>query len=254
MSQPAETILLLHGQPGSARDWDRVSAAIAPRATTLAFDRPGWDGRRGAVGVAGNAAAAVEELDRAGIDRATVVGHSFGGAVAAWLAAFHPERVSRLVLVAPAANLASLGRVDYLLAIPVAGYLLGAAALGGAGAALRARPIRQRIGSRLSLEERFLRAAGDVLLAPDAWLAFFLEQRALVDELPTLEARLGRIAAPTTILAGTNDPIVPVSAARRLASQISGAEFVLLPGAGHLLAQQRASELAEAIAGRVPLG
>ena len=87
-----ETILLLHGQPGAARDWDRVRAAIGGRGRTIAIDRPGWNGRSAPLDLEGNAQAALAPLDDERIDRATVVGHSFGGAVAAWLAAWHPER------------------------------------------------------------------------------------------------------------------------------------------------------------------
>jgi pimeloyl-ACP methyl ester carboxylesterase len=246
--------LLLHGQPGVAADWDRVRAAIGRRATTIAIDRPGWNGRGSARGIAGNAEAAIDALDRAGIDCATVVGHSFGAAVAASVAASSPQRVGRLVLVAPAANVASLHPIDYLLALPVAGYLLGVAALGGIGSLLKAQRVRRRLGPRLALGDRDLRAASRTITDPAAWRAFYVEQRALIRELPALEARLGQIRAPTTILAGTRDRIVRVSAARSLSSQIPGSELMLIDRAGHLLAQQHAGELAEAIAGGVPLG
>src|SRR5205807_9865975 len=98
-----DPILLLHGQPGTARDWDRVRDAIGTRAETIAIDRPGWDGDRPPADLAGNAQAALDALDAAGAERAVVVGHSFGGAVAAWVAATHRERVRALVLVAPSA-------------------------------------------------------------------------------------------------------------------------------------------------------
>src|SRR5205807_6643224 len=96
-----DPVLLLHGQPGSASDWNRVRAAIGGRAETIAIDRPGWDGDSSPLDLAGNAHAALEAIARAGAARAVVVGHSFGGAVAAWLAASEPERVRALVLVAP---------------------------------------------------------------------------------------------------------------------------------------------------------
>src|SRR5947209_14666259 len=102
--QKRDPILLLHGQPGSAEDWDRVRAHIGERAPTIAIDRPGWDGDRGPADLAGNARAAIAAIDAAGARRAVVVGHSFGGAVAAWVAATTPDRVRALVLAAPSAN------------------------------------------------------------------------------------------------------------------------------------------------------
>lgn len=247
MPEVTDPVLLLHGQPGSARDWDGVRAAIGSRRRTIAIDRPGWDGHSSASDLAGNARAALAALDASQVERATVAGHSFGGAVAAWLAAHHPERVGTLVLAAPSANVASLSRLDYVLAAPFVGQLLGAAALAGAGAALTTGPLRRRIAAALALDERYLEAVGRASLTPARWRAFAAEQRSLVADLPPLEARLGQISARTTIAIGTADRIVPVSAARRLAAQIPGAELMTLAGATHLLPQQRASGLAELI-------
>ena len=50
--------------------------------TTVAIDRPGWDGRSVPADLTGNARAALAALDNRGIDRATIVGHSLGAAVA----------------------------------------------------------------------------------------------------------------------------------------------------------------------------
>ncbi len=238
-------LLLLHGQPGGACDWDAVTSAVGGRA--IAIDRPGWDGRSQPTDLAGNARAAFAALDARGIDRATVVGHSLGGAVAAWIAASHPDRVAALVLVAPAANVASLHALDRWLAAPVAGYATNATALAGLGLALTAGPLRRRIAHRLSVEDRYLRAAARRLLSPTAWRAFTIEQRALLRDLPPLEQRLHRISAPTTIVAGSADRLVPVASARALAKQISGAELVVLERAGHLVQVQFPQRIAEII-------
>jgi pimeloyl-ACP methyl ester carboxylesterase len=243
----SDPVLLLHGQPGAAGDWDRVRTAIGSRVETIAIDRPGWDTDSSPSDLEGNARAALDAVDAAGAERAVVVGHSFGGAVAAWLAATHPDRVRALVLAAPSANEDSLEWMDRVLATRGLGYVASAAALAGSGLALAARPLRARLARDLELEERYLRSAGRILLSPPAWHAFFLEQRQLVRELPELEARLDQIAAPTTIVIGTRDRVVPVASARRLAEQIPDAELVELKRANHLLPQQRADRLAEII-------
>jgi pimeloyl-ACP methyl ester carboxylesterase len=250
---PANPVLLLHGQPGLARDWDRVVAAIGDRAEAIAIDRPGWGGAADVpTGVGGNASAALAALDGRGIERATIVGHSFGGAVAAWLAAHHPQRVASLVLVAPSANADSLLWLDRWLATPAAGYLASVGALGALGLALAADPVRRRLARELGLEERYLRAAAHLLTSPAAWRAFFVEQRALIRELPLLEAALDRIVAPTSIVSGAADRIVPVAASRRLARQIPGAELVLVERAGHLLPLRHGERLAELILAALP--
>jgi pimeloyl-ACP methyl ester carboxylesterase len=243
-----DPVLLLHGQPGAARDWDRVRAAIGPGVETIAVERPGWDGRSRATDLGGNVEAALSALERAGVERATVVGHSFSGAVAALLAAEHPERVGALVLIAPSANVASLYRLDYALAAPVVGAAASAALLGAAALALRSRRLRRRLADTLALDDRYLHGWGRLLRAPDTWRAFVIEQRALVAELPHVETLLGGIAAPTAIVAGGADRIVPLSSARRLARQIPGAELVVVAGANHPIPLQYPDRVAEVIA------
>jgi pimeloyl-ACP methyl ester carboxylesterase len=241
-------VLLLHGQPGGARDWDRVVAALDGRVQAIAIDRPGWGGPGGPSDLDGNADAALAALDARGVRRAIVVGHSLGGAVAAWLAARDPDRVAALVLAAPAANVSSIDRLDRLLALPVAGEVASAAALSGIGVALAVPALRRRIAAELGLDDRYLSASAPKLLAPRAWRSFVAEQRVLVRELPELERRLADIAAPTTIVSGTEDRVVTPAAARALQTQIRGAQLVMLPGAGHLLPQGHPVQLAELIA------
>ncbi|MGH2883057.1 MAG: alpha/beta fold hydrolase, partial [Solirubrobacteraceae bacterium] len=221
-----DPVLLLHGQPGAASDWQRVRASIDGDGRTIAFDRPGWDGRSAVRDLAGNASAARTVLDRASVARATVVGHSLGAAVAAWLAWSSPERVGRLVLVAPAANVDSLGTVDYLLATPIVGWLASVGAMAGGGLVLGAGPVRRWVANATALDDRYLQSAHRALLTPSSWRSFVREQRALVRDLPVLERRLAEISAPTTIIAGAADRVVPIAAARRLAGQIRGAELV----------------------------
>jgi pimeloyl-ACP methyl ester carboxylesterase len=242
-------ILLLHGQPGSPRDWDAVLAEIGPRPTTLAIRRPGWGSSGSPTGLEGNALAAIAAVDRAGLGRTVVVGHSLGAAVAAWLAAAHPDRVAGLVLVAPAANQQSLTALDALLAAPILGDVVSAASLAAAGGVLATGPARRALAGRLGIDPEYLRRWSGQLLSPRAWRSFSAEQRMLVREIPVLEGRLADISAPTTIVAGTGDRIVPIDSARRLATQVPQAGLVELRGAHHLLHQQRAARVAEVIIG-----
>jgi 4,5:9,10-diseco-3-hydroxy-5,9,17-trioxoandrosta-1(10),2-diene-4-oate hydrolase len=224
-----------------------VAAAIGGSARTVAVDRPGWDGRTGASDLAGNAAAALTALDRREIGQAVVVGHSFGGAVAAWLAATHPERVRALVLAAPSANRASLSTLDRVLAAPVFGDALGAAALAGASLALGLSPTRRELSRRFAVEQSYLRATSHALRTPRAWRSFVEEQRVLLRDLPALEALLRRITAPSTIVIGERDRVIPLASAELLARQIAGASLVTVPAAGHLLPLRHPGQIAEAL-------
>ncbi len=146
------------------------------------------------------------------IERATIVGHSLGGAVAAWLAAEAPDRVSALVLAAPAANRASLEWFDRWLTFPVAGPLTTAASLTGLGLALSVAPVRGWLAREAQLDAAYLRAAGRSLLTGWARHAFTVEQQALVHDVPRLEDRLSAIRAPTWVVTGSADRVVPASA------------------------------------------
>ena len=181
------------------------------------------------------------------IARARVVGHSLGGAIAAWLAAESPDRISAAVLVAPSANVASLNRLDQMLAAPVFGPVLTASTLAAGGLALTTGAVRRRVASEYGLEDRYLRRYARALLKPATWAAFTVEQRMLIHDLPELERRLESLAVPVTVAIGSADRIVTPSSARALAARIPNANLVEIPGASHLLVQQNPEELAKLI-------
>jgi pimeloyl-ACP methyl ester carboxylesterase len=244
-------VLLLHGQPGSHRDWGGVIAALGDRARPISIDRPGWAGDTRPADLYGNAAAAIAALDGLAVRRAVLAGHSFGAAIAALVAVLHPERVAALVLASPAANAASLDAVDRLLGAPLVGPVTSAATMAGLGLTLALAPTGGVVARRLGLDRRYVMSGGRSLLSPRSWRAFLVEQRALLAQLPELERRLTELAVPTTVVSGAADRIVPLAAATALAAQIPGARLQTLPGAGHLLPQQHAERLADAIAAAV---
>ena len=155
--------------------------------------------------------------------------------------------MAALVLIAPAANLAALYPVDRWLAAPVAGDLASAASMGALGLALAVAPLRRRIARVSGIDEGYLHLARDASLRPSAWRAYASEQRTLVRDLPKLERQLGAITAPTTILSGGRDRIVPPRASRRLADQIAGARLLVSPRAGHLLPHRAPDLVADVI-------
>lgn len=252
MSPRSFPVLMLHGQPGGGRDWGRVVVELTGHAEPIAHDRPGWDGRSRPLDLEGNARAALAALDARGLERAVIAGHSLGAAIAVWLAAHYPARVQALVLAAPAANRAAIEPVDRLLAAPLTGEVMSAASLTGVGLALSFRPLRRQISTRWALPDGYLVAAGRALLTGWARRAFLAEQRWLVRDLPELEYSLSQVAAPTTILTGAHDWVVPAPAPRALAAQIPRARLVVLERVGHLLPQLCAGQVADAIRSLLP--
>lgn len=96
-------ILLMHGLTANAHSFAAVvEAGLSPAFRTLAVDfrgRGASDKPTSGYSVAEHAADMLAVLDAAGIERAHLVGHSFGGLIAFYLAAHHPERVGRLVIL-----------------------------------------------------------------------------------------------------------------------------------------------------------
>jgi pimeloyl-ACP methyl ester carboxylesterase len=241
-------LVLIHGQPGSAAEWRGVTVALGAEFTVVAPDRLGY-GRTGgpAGGFADNAHAVVALLDRLGIERAVVAGHSWGGGVAIALATLAPKRVAGLVLVASVGPAEPVRRGDRLLAIAPVGSAVAAVALGAAGRMLSLTSVRVVVDHRLRTPEADLARLADSWRRGGLWRSFVVEQQALVDELWTLTPALGAIAAPTTVVVGTSDHIVPAAVASRLTAAIPGARLVQIRGAGHLLPYEHPGTLALAV-------
>jgi pyruvate dehydrogenase E2 component (dihydrolipoamide acetyltransferase) len=100
----ATPAVFLHGFGGAALSWDVIQPTIAADRPTLAFDLPGHGVARDFPGFGPPklaARAVIAELDRHAMASAHLVGHSMGGAIAALVALFAPERVASLTLLAP---------------------------------------------------------------------------------------------------------------------------------------------------------
>ena len=249
--------LLLHGQPGSAGDWTPVAARL-PGLRVIAPDRPGYGETGGrAVGFEENAAAAIELLDRLGVESAVVAAHSWATGVALVAAIRSPDRVSGLVLAAPIAPGRPAGAFDRLLAEPLVGRAATGVGLGFAGAALALRPVRALVCRALPglRPDDLARTAAE--WRGGAWRSFYVEQRALLDELPSLAPELGEVRGEVTLLQGRRDRLSSPGQARWLAAALPRAELLMVDGAGHLLPQQRPDLVADAIrraAERAPAG
>ncbi len=228
-------VVLLHGQPGDRHDWDLVAGALGRDVRVLVPDRPGY-GRTGgrAGGFAANSERVIELLDRHGIDRALVVGYSWGGGVALDVAQRHADRVTGVVLVSSIGGPGSVNTLDRLLAAPLVGPLMAIAGF----AALRASRIR-----------RLLAPAVDAL--PDGWLAswrsFVAEERAMLRELPRVTSQLGVTDVPVVVVFGDADRVVPPGSQEALAASLPHADVVRVPGCGHLLPREAPDALAGAI-------
>ncbi|HVP29264.1 MAG TPA: alpha/beta hydrolase [Myxococcota bacterium] len=219
-------LLLVHGFGASTYDFEeRVMEPLARSHRAIALDLfgSGWSERSDdfRYGFALWADQLAGTLDALGIERASVAGHSMGGAVAAVFAARYPARVDRLIL-ADALYPAEPGETPLVfraLWTPIVGELaLGLVADASAPGFStehrdRALPWYRIRGTRRG----FLRYVRDP------------SKRA------ELAAAYPEISAPTLILHGTEDESVPYAAMERSAPKIRHARIVPLPGGRHFL-------------------
>lgn len=190
-------------------------------------------------------------LDALGIDRAIVLGMSMGGMIAQELAMRHPSRVDRLVLTATIPPIPA--------AVPSAlGFSLGATLL-SPGARDSVEPSNDQLSGAARV---WLRFAADGFV-PAVEVAAEMGRQALARITPVRSVlaqaraiyawsgpgRLSRISAPTTVLHGEADKVVPLENARRLAASIEGARLVCLPGVGHLVPWEAEDAVVSALDG-----
>ena len=245
LSDPA--VLLLHGFGANTRSWSRTFDLWSEAGTAVAFDRPAFGLSERPLGPfpAGanpyapdaQVAAAIGVLDALALDAALLVGHSAGGTIALQTALQHPERVTALVLVAPAVY-------------------------AGGGSPAWARPLLQtpqlsRLGPLIARQfgseqgEAFLQASWfNPSLLDDEVLAAYrhplqvenwdhaLWELVKASAESDLAAQLANVRIPVLVITGAQDGIVPPEQSRQLIRDLTGvpggADFVEIDNCGHL--------------------
>jgi len=166
-------------------------------------------------------------LDHAGIDRAHVFGVSLGGMIAQWVALRHPARVDRLALGCTTAG-GSLGR---RVPVDAAASLLRGAFMPFEGAMRHTAPFvisASTLSSRPDVLERWMALAREQPVPLPALLG-----QLLAGMRHDASGHLDRIEAPTLVLTGDADRLIPAANSYLLAERIPGARLCVLPGAGH---------------------
>ncbi len=221
----APTLVLLHGYGESLTTWRSIFDRLAEHHHVIALDLPG-EGASDKPDVPYTLEAMTNRLSRF-LDRWTagpvvIVGHSMGGAIAASLALERPDRIVRLVLIAPA------------------GYRIG---LGGITESMT--PGRARtIGKYLALRS-FITPIHDPgwLAEPDSLKGYDLTEDPAYSRAATrileefdfvaLRNRFREIRQPTLLIWGGLDPVVPFAVGDTLSRSIPCVRFVPLPRAFH---------------------
>jgi len=222
-----DPLLLLNGMTRPLQSWDPFTSELHGHGLTsmkkvISFDAPGVGGSPTPLrplSIAELGAVAMSVLDAVGVDAAVgvdVLGYSHGGAVAQQIAHDFPTRVRRLILVATSCGIGATPGT-------------GGAILRGLGGSAEgnAWPIPDLLGM-------FWQS-----LAVSAW-----------SSIPFL----GTIQAPTLVVCGTRDRVVPPANSKVLAGRIPGAAMRMLPGGHDVQRGEPAAELAAIVEGFLSTG
>jgi pimeloyl-ACP methyl ester carboxylesterase len=245
-------ILLLHGLGASTFTWRYIVPDLARTHRVIALDMKGFGRSEKPLDLAYSAedqaalvAAFVRKRELSGL---TVVGHSFGGAVAvrtALLLASEPGRIARLVIMDSPVLPGSLPRGYEFILVPGAPEAL----IAPLPPDLIARKLL--IGARgtsRGIREADVKGYAEPYYESSAKHAFLVTARAIVgDKDESLAERLRTLDVPALLVWCRSDDIVPISAGRRLAKLIRGARLEMLKGCNHLPQEQKAGAVVKLI-------
>ncbi len=228
----APALILLHGFGASLETWEPWAERLSSRYRVIRFDIPGF-------GLTGpdptgdytdaRGVRIIEALmDRLGLKTATIIGNSLGGKLAWMFAAAHQERTARLVLISPD-GFASPGfdydkKPDVPLMVRLLPYVLPRPLL--------RMSLEPAYADPKKLTEATVTRYRDMMLAPGDRTAMIARMRQVMlhDPIPTLQS----IKAPTLLLWGEQDGMIPFDNAADYLRALPHATLVRLPKLGHV--------------------
>lgn len=222
-------LLLINGLGAHTAMWGPVERAW-PGVRLISYDSPGVGDSPAALpppSIAMLSDLLAKMLDQLGLDRVDVLGYSFGGAVAQQFAYRHADRVRRLVLVATTPGLGgalgewkSLAHAYNPLRYYSRSYYERSIGTMAGGQAREDEAFRRRHGAERSVKRPHPTSYYTQIAVLSAW-----------SSVPWLH----RVAAPTLVVTGDDDPLVPPANSLLLASRLRQARLLTAPGEGHLL-------------------
>jgi pimeloyl-ACP methyl ester carboxylesterase len=236
-----EPLVLIAGLGAKGTSWNPFLQRAAQRFRVLTFDNRGSGEApsiEGTISIRDMASEALELLDALGIERAPIMGRSMGGMIAQELALLAPERVERLALVSTTARCDA--HVSHVFS------LWADMAEQGVPAAIRHRSsLLWCLGTRAVAADPRVAAYLAAKVRGERTQDYARQARACArhDAL----ARLGSLALPALVVAGSEDRFTPRPHARELASAIGGARLSWIPGAGHLPYLEAPDRFADAV-------
>jgi pimeloyl-ACP methyl ester carboxylesterase len=212
--------VLLHGIGMSHRYYRKLQALLAEHGDTLGIDLPGFGGTPTPdrqMSIANYAAHTAAVLQKMGVTRAALVGHSMGTQFATELAVQRPDLVSHIVLLGPVVNSAR-------------------------------RTVREQMLA-LGLDSMRESPTGNAVVLTDyvrAGLRWYLTELPVMMSYD-LEARLALVPQPVLVIRGSRDPVAPRPWCEKLAATAPDGRFLEIPGKPHMIQHGAAARTAAGI-------
>jgi 3-oxoadipate enol-lactonase len=223
-------LAFIHGMGGNARNWETQYAQFSDRYRVIGWDAPGYgesdDWPTDAPTVADYTAMIAKLLDAADVERAHMVGHSFGGTLMPAFQKAYPDRVLSMVLAQPVVGSGPLGADKQGEIIAVRENLL--AELGIEAYARRHAP-----RSVAATADTATVAKGIEVTSWTRTKGHLAQWRAMAGA--DIFQEIADDLCPATVIAGAGDKTASQDVVRRIADAISGAAFVELPDVGHMI-------------------
>ncbi len=248
-----EPLILVHGLPGIAADWDPLFTKLATTNRVIAYDRAGYgysDKPDGGFEVISDARRLLELMGVLGLDQATLIGWSYGGGVVQEAARLAPDRADHLVLIAavgPALNALEEPRnamlvvlVSSPLGLPLARWVFAVPPL--ARAVVRSQSA-EAFSTKTGLPPYWLERSYAHMSQWGSLRTFIEEARRMRPKMLKPE----EVQTPTLVISGTNDLLVPVSVAKDLDRRLPHSELAIITGASHMVPVTHTVEVAKRI-------
>jgi pimeloyl-ACP methyl ester carboxylesterase len=241
-------VIFIHGFPTSSHLWSDVVPLMPAGHRLVVLDLLGYGRSDRPLGrpmhVRAHAERIVAMLDELRVTRACIVGHGIGGGIAQSLAVRHPDRVSHLCLIDSVAfdRWPTLEARVARASLPITRFLPASVLL----------PIVRRDMERGYADHTRATHSIDLYLRPFAGSEGRNALVAHIDGLTSRETvkmgrQLRKISAPTSVIWGEKDRVIPLAVGERLRSLISGAELEVLPDRRHFTPEEAPRQIADAI-------